>query len=239
KGLKPDAMVWLNSFFYAATLILYVFATKNTTAANAIFLQYTAPIYILILAPFLLQEKFRVGDIFTVAACLLGMSLFFFKTGAAQPTAPNIFEGNIAALTSGVFFGLYFIGLRHRRSVHPNPAISVFYGSVIVVAVMLPFVLSDLPTNVTLADAGAILYLGIFQIGVAYIFFTSGLAGGVRPLDASVIGFIEPMLNPLWVFIVLSETPGKWALLGGIIILLTVGVHTLRQYRATRPAVSA
>ncbi len=239
KGLKPDAIVWLNSFLYAATLSCYVYATKNTTAANAIFLQYTAPIYILILAPFLLSEKFRFGDIFTVAACLIGMSLFFFRPGAAQPTAPNIFEGNVAALASGLFFGLYFIFLRHRRSTHPNPAISVFYGNLIVVVIMLPFVIGSPPTNVSFADAGAILYLGIFQIGIAYIFFTNGLAGGVRTMDASIIGFIEPMLNPFWVFIILGETPGKWALLGGVIILFTVGIHTLRQYRATRPVLSA
>src|SRR5690606_10413559 len=141
-------------------------------------------------------------------------------------------------LASGLFFGLYFIFLRHRRSTHPNPAISVFYGNLIVVVIMLPFVIGSPPTNVSFADAGAILYLGIFQIGIAYIFFTNGLAGGVRTMDASIIGFIEPMLNPFWVFIILGETPGKWALLGGVIILFTVGIHTLRQYRATRPVLS-
>jgi drug/metabolite transporter (DMT)-like permease len=166
------------------------------------------------------------------------MSLFFLETGAAQVTAPNIYAGNIAALASGIFFGLYFIFLRHPRSKHGNPAVSVFYGNIIVVLVMLPLVLNDPPASVTFGDAAAILYLGIFQIGVAYIFFTNGIAGGVRSMDASIIGFIEPMFNPLWVFVILGETPGRWALVGGMIILSSVGLHTFRQYKK-RPAESA
>ncbi len=238
KGLQLNPMVLFNSFLYAATLSCYVYATKNTTAANAIFLQYTAPIYILILAPFLLKEVFQVGDIFTVAACLIGMSLFFLEPGAAQITAPNIYAGNVAALASGIFFGLYFIFLRHPRSKHGNPAVSVFYGNIIVVLVMLPLVLNDPPASVTFGDAAAILYLGIFQIGIAYIFFTNGIAGGVRSMDASIIGFIEPMFNPLWVFVILGETPGRWALVGGVIILSSVGLHTFRQYKK-RPIASS
>ncbi len=237
KGLQLNKMVLFNAFLYAATLSCYVYATKNTTAANAIFLQYTAPIYILILAPFILKEIFQVSDIFTVAACLIGMSLFFLEPGAAQVTAPNIYAGNVAALASGIFFGLYFIFLRHPRSKHGNPAVSVFYGNIIVVLVMLPLVLNDLPKAVTFGDAAAILYLGIFQIGIAYIFFTNGIAGGVRSMDASIIGFIEPMFNPLWVFVILGETPGKWALVGGVIILSSVAFHTFRQYKK-RPMIS-
>lgn len=231
KGLKLDRMVLLNSIFYAATLSFYIYALKNTTAANAIFLQYTAPIYILILAPFVLKEAFQVSDIFTVAACLIGMSLFFFEPGTAQATAPNIYAGNLAGLASGIFFGLYFIFLRHPRSKHGNPAVSVFYGNIIVVLLMLPFVISDPPKTVTFGDAAAILYLGTVQIGIAYLFFTNGIAGGVRSMDASIIGFIEPMFNPLWVFFILGETPGKWALVGGIIILSSVAFHTFRHYK--------
>jgi len=237
KGLKPDGMVLINSILYAATLSFYVYALKNTTAANAIFLQYTAPIYILILAPFLLKEAFQVSDIFTVVACLIGMSLFFLEPGAAQATAPNIYAGNLAGLASGIFFGLYLIFLRHPRSKQGNPAVSVFYGNFIVVLLMLPFVFTDPPKTITIGDAAAILYLGIVQIGIAYIFFTNGIAGGVRSMDASIIGFIEPMFNPLWVFVILGETPGKWALIGGIIILSSVAFHTFRQYKK-RPAIS-
>jgi len=232
KGLKLDKFTLLSSFLYAGTLTCFVYANKNTTAANAIFLQYTAPVYILILAPFILKEKFRASDLITVIFCLAGMSLFFLETpNAENKLATNIFWGNVAALVSGVFFGLYFILLRHPRSLAKNPALSVFYGNIIIVILMLPFILNNSPKAILLNDILAILFLGIFQIGIAYILFTKGIAEGVRSLDASIIGFIEPLLNPVWVFLFLGETPSKWAITGGIIIIFAVSAHTLRQNR--------
>ena len=90
----------------------------------------------------------------------------------------------------------------------------------------------------TLTDAAAVSFLGIFQIGIAYILFIKGVTGGTRPLDASIIGFIEPLLNPVWVFLFVGEQPSNWAILGGAIIIATVVVHTLNQYR-TRPLTKA
>lgn len=234
KGLKPDLFTLLTSLLYAATLSFFVYANKNTTAANAIFLQYTAPIYILVLSPFILKEKFRVSDLITVVVCLAGMSFFFLEEqNASNSLAPNVFLGNIAALLSGVFFGLYFILLRHPRSLSKNPAISVFYGNAIIVFLMLPFLISN-PPNLDVKNLGAIAYLGVFQIGIAYILFTNGIAGGVRSLDASIIGFVEPLLNPVWVFIVVKEKPTVWAIIGGVIILLCVITHTFIQQRANK-----
>ena len=230
KGLRLDAFTLLTSFLYAGTLSCFVYANKNTTAANAIFLQYTAPIYILILAPFILKERFRYSDLITVVVCLAGMSLFFLEPqNAANQLAANVFSGNIAALASGVFFGLYFILLRHPRSLKKNPALSVFYGNIIIVLLMLPLVLNSPPTELNSKDIAAILFLGIFQIGIAYVLFTDGISKGVRSLDASVIGFIEPLLNPIWVFLIVGEKPSGWAILGGIIILAAVIFHTLRR----------
>ncbi len=232
KGLKLDKFTLLSSFFYAGTLTCFVYANKNTTAANAIFLQYTAPIYILILAPFILKEKFRASDLITVIVCLAGMSLFFLETPNAENNlANNIFLGNIAALVSGVFFGLYFILLRHPRSLQKNPALSVFYGNIIIVILMLPLIFNNPPPAIFSNDILAILFLGIFQIGIAYILFTKGVSEGVRSLDASIIGFIEPLLNPIWVFLFIGETPSKWAIIGGIVIIFAVAAHTLRQNR--------
>ena len=95
------------------------------------------------------------------------MTLFFFESpGANAATAPNIFLGNIAGLVSGVFFGLYFIFLRHPRSLAKNPALSVFYGNIFIVLLMLPLIWNDPPSQITFSDAGAILFLGVFQIGV-------------------------------------------------------------------------
>ncbi len=233
KGLKLDGFTLLTSFLYAGTLTCFVYANKTTTAANAIFLQYTAPIYILILAPFVLKEKFRASDLITVVVCLAGMSLFFLEpqTGANK-LASNVFVGNIAALASGVFFGLYFVLLRHPRSLeNKNPAVSVFYGNIIIVLLMLPLILNDPPVQVNSADVLAILFLGVFQIGIAYILFTKGIAEGVRSLDASIVGFIEPLLNPIWVFLVLGERPNQWAILGGAIIMAAVIFHTVKSNR--------
>ena len=225
KGLQLNGFILLKSLLYAGTLSCFVYANKTTTAANAIFLQYTAPIYILILSPFVLKEKFRPADLATVVLCIRGMALFFVDDSQTT-SAPNVFLGNIVALASGVFFGLYILLLRHPAASHDNPAVSVFYGNLIIVAVMLPLILSDPPKAVHASDIAAIMFLGIFQIGLAYILFTTGVAAGVRSLDASIIGFIEPLFNPIWVFIFIGEKPSKWALLGGAIIILTVGFHT-------------
>ena len=230
KGLRIDKFTILSSFLYAGTLTCFVYANKTTTAANAIFLQYTAPVYILILAPFILKEKFRASDLITVIVCLGGMSLFFLEPqNDANKLATNVFWGNVAALVSGVFFGLYFILLRHPKSLQKNPALSVFYGNILIVLLMLPIVLNNPPAQIGSKDILAILFLGIFQIGVAYVLFTHGIAGGVRSLDASIIGFIEPLLNPIWVFLFVGERPSIWAILGGIIIIAAIIFHTIIQ----------
>ena len=238
KGLRLDKFTLLTSFLYAGTLTCFVYANKNTTAANAIFLQYTAPIYILILSPFILKEKFRYADLITVIICLAGMSFFFFEPqNSANKLAADVFTGNIAALASGIFFGLYFVFLRHPRSLQKNPALSVFYGNLIIVLLMLPFLMSNPPQpNVT--DVLAVSFLGVFQIGIAYILFTRGISEGVRSLDASIIGFVEPLLNPVWVFLFVGERPSIWAVLGGAIIISAVIGHTLRQHLEKRRAIA-
>ncbi len=230
KQLKFDWFILFTSLFYAGTLSSFVYANKNTTAANAIFLQYTAPVYILLFAPLILREKFRISDLFTVVLCLTGMSFFFFEApGAENKLAGNLVAGNIAGLISGVCLGLYFIFLRHPRLLKFNPALSVFYGNLIIVVVMLPIIVFN-PQIPTPNDILAISYLGIFQIGIAYLLFTYGVALGVRSLNASIIGFVEPLLNPVWVLIFVGERPSKWAVAGGIIIISTVAVHSLKDY---------
>lgn len=232
KGLRLDWFTFLSALMYAGTLSCFVYANKTTTAANAIFLQYTAPIYILILSPFILKEKFRFPDLITVVFCLAGMSLFFLEPqNAENKLATNVFWGNIAALASGVFFGVYFVLLRHPKSLKLNPAVSVFYGNILIVLLMFPLLSSNPPSYFKTNDILAILFLGVFQIGTAYILFTNGVARGVRALDASIIGFIEPLLNPVWVFLFVGEEPSKWAILGGFIIIITVVAHTIFNNR--------
>lgn len=232
QGLRLNGFTVLSSLLYAGTLSCFAIATKKTTAANAIFLQYTAPVYILLLAPLILKEKFKWTDLLTVIFCLAGMSLFFFDAAPnSQLSAASQFEGNIYALVSGLFFGLYFILLRHPRSLRQNPSVSVFYGNLAAVLLMLPFILAN-PAAWTVQDFLAVGYLGIFQIGLAYFLFTYGISKGVRSLDASIIGFIEPLLNPVWVFFLLGEKPSNWAILGGVTILATVSAQTILSQKA-------
>lgn len=223
-GWKINAFGLLTSIFYAVLLFSFVWATKKTTAANAIFLQYTAPIYILVLAPFFIGEKFHLRDLLTVILCISGMSLFFVgKLGVAD------YQGNIAALVSGLFYGLYVMLLRHERGKGMNPTIAVIYGNLLLAMVTIPSGISAIPV-MTWFDLLCVSFLGIIQIGVAYILFIKGVTLGTRPLDASIIGFIEPLLNPVWVFFFYGERPSNWAILGGAIIVATVMFHTLRQY---------
>lgn len=223
-GLKIDGFGILTSVIYALLLFLFVWATKKTTAANAIFLQYTAPIYILILAPFIIGEKFHLRDLLTVVIVLAGMSLFFVGQLRLED-----YQGNIAALGSGVLLGLYIMLLKHPKADGLNPTITVIYGNLILVLLTAPTGVSAIP-SMTYLDWSAVMFLGVFQIGISYILFIKGVRGGTRPLDASLIGFIEPLLNPVWVFVFVGERPSQWALLGGGIIIAAIAVHTIRQY---------
>ena len=270
QGLRINLFGVLTSIIYATLLFLFVWATKQTTAANAIFLQYTAPIYILVLAPFVIGEKFHWRDLVTVIFCIAGMSLFF--VGKLEVSD---YQGNIAALLSGVFLGLYIMLLKHPKAggsqetgekgqetdsesaatglpssaadtvasnpksriqnpKSPNPVIAVIYGNFLLAFLTLPSGMAAVPV-MTWMDIGCVAFLGIVQIGIAYILFIKGVTGGTRPLDASIIGFIEPLLNPVWVFLFVGEQPSRWALLGGSIIITTVVVHTLIQYRSPPP----
>lgn len=226
-GLRINLFGAVCSVIYATLLFLFVWATKHTTAANAIFLQYTAPIYILILAPFVIGEKFHLRDLVTVIFCLAGMSLFF-----VGDLTIGDYQGNIAALGSGIFLGLYIMLLRHPKAMGMSGTITVIYGNFLLALLTLPSGLAAFPTA-GMMDYAAVGFLGIFQIGISYILFIKGVRGGTRPLDASIIGFIEPLLNPVWVFIFVGERPQKWAIFGGAIIIATVVVHTFVQYRAS------
>ncbi len=232
QGLRINAFGILGSVIYATLLFLFVWATKHGTAANAIFLQYTAPVYILILSPWIIGEKFHLRDLATVVFCIAGMSLFF--VGRLDTTA---YLANIAALGSGIFLGVYIMLLKHPRALGMNSTITVIYGNFLLAVLTVPAGIAAIPT-MTLKDVAAVSILGIVQIGIAYILFIKGVTGGTRPLDASIIGFIEPLLNPVWVFLFIGEQPSAWALLGGTIIIATVAGHTWVQYRSA-PTVTA
>jgi drug/metabolite transporter (DMT)-like permease len=221
EGFGLNVVTCVASVIYAALLLLFVIATKLTTAANAIFLQYTAPIYILLLEPLLYHERYRWQDFIVVACCLAGMSLFFVGKLRAEDV-----EGNLAALGSGICFAAFYLLLRHPRARRVNRASSVIYGNLLLGLLMLPALVAG-AAKLSVRNIEVMAYLGIVQIGVAYTLLTLGVARGVKSLDASIIGYIEPVLNPIWVFLFLHEQPARWALVGGALIIAAVLSHTL------------
>ncbi len=220
-AIKGGWFTILNAIFYSGILILFVVATKLTTAANAIFLQYTAPIYVLLLEPLLLKTKLERINVITIVLCFAGMSLFFVgKISAGHMT------GNLIALLSGVSFAAFLLGLRKNKPEYQFS--SIFWGNVIIAVVCLPEVFNI--SEVLVSDFLMTAFLGIFQIGIAYAFFSYGLKK-VLAIEASLISMIEPVLNPVWVYLGYGEQPSLYAIAGGIIILLTIAGRTLYTER--------
>lgn len=215
-AVRANRYTFLNAFFYAAILILFVVATKLTTAANAIFLQYTAPIYVLIFEPLINKTEYKLINVATIIACFIGMTLFFF----GELTLANQ-TGNIIALLSGIAFAAFLIGMRKNK--HEYQFSTIFYGNILIVLFCLPTMLNLY--TLSLSDFGMVAFLGIFQIGIAYAIFSYGLKK-VLAIEASLIAMIEPVLNPVWVFIWYGESPSAGAIAGGIIIILAIGLRT-------------
>jgi len=215
--LKLNPLALLNSLAYAAVLILFVFATKTTTAANAIFLQSTAPIYVLIFEPLLTKTRWERINILTIAVCLLGMILFFMGD-----LTPGDIKGNIAALLAGIAFATFFLGMKKNDSQYGVS--SIFYGNVIVALICIPFV-TDL-TSISIQDFAMVSFLGVFQIAFAYALFSYGLKR-IIAVEASIISMFEPVLNPIWVLIGYGEMPAFFAAIGGGIIIVAIAIRTI------------
>ncbi|HSB64561.1 MAG TPA: DMT family transporter [Thermoanaerobaculia bacterium] len=228
---RPSRARWRHasaatSLIYALMILSFVSATKMTTAANAIFLQYTGPLYVLAFAPFFLKERFRRVDAVAMAVALAGMSLFF--VGRVDPGA---LTGNLVAVVAGFFFGLVILFLRRDASGDAIP--SVIAGNFLAAALALPFAFG----NLALDGRGIllVLFLGIVQLGISYVLFVRGLTV-VPAAEASLLGMLEPMFNPLWAFLGLGERPSAWALLGGAIVLSAVAARTVFGWKAGDPA---
>ena len=215
--LKLNPLALLNSFAYAAVLILFVIATKTTTAANAIFLQSTAPIYVLIFEPLLTKTKWERINIITIVVCFLGMILFFMGD-----LTPGDIKGNIAALLAGVAFAAFFLGMKKNEPQYGES--SIFYGNVLVALICIPFI-TDM-NSISVQDFAMVSFLGVFQIAFAYSLFSYGLKR-IIAVEASIISMFEPVLNPIWVFIGYGEVPSFYAIIGGIIIMTAITVRTL------------
>jgi drug/metabolite transporter (DMT)-like permease len=236
---------------YAATMVLFVVANKLTTAANTIFLQSTAPLYVLLAGPLLLGERVRRSDVGFMALVAAGMALFFVGHDAPQATAPDPVRGNLIAALSGLAWAGTVLGLRwlgrgpsDRAAAHATDReeataddsaalTTVVAGNVLAFLACLPMALPV--AHAGPADWATIAYLGVVQIGFAYLALASAMPH-VPALEASTLLLVEPALNPVWAFLAHGERPGPLAWLGGGVIVL--GATAKTWFDARRPAVA-
>jgi drug/metabolite transporter (DMT)-like permease len=242
---RPDLGTWPVAAAYAVTLTLYVTSNKLTTAAAAIFLQSTAPLYVLLLGPWLLREPVRRRDLGFMAFLALGLGLFFRDLDPSSATAPDPATGNLLAVGAGLTWALTVVGL--RRLARAEGAVrqagggelgalaAVVYGSLLAFVGLLP---AALPAAPTLADGVIVGYLGIFQIALAYLLLTAGMRR-IQAFEASLLLLLEPVLNPVWAWLVHGEVPGPWTLAGGGVILTATAVRSWLDARWPERALAA
>ncbi|HVT44918.1 MAG TPA: EamA family transporter [Thermoanaerobaculia bacterium] len=194
---------------YAACLTTFVVATKWTSAANAIFLQYSGVVWVLLLAPVLLKEPMRGRDAVAIGVSLCGMTLLF-----VGQLGGGMLAGNLMAVLSSIFFALLVIALRKESGGRAETAVT--WGNVLATVAIFPFIIRDL--HVTPRSAAVLVFLGVFQIALAYVLFVRGLRH-VTATQASLTAMLEPVANPIWVFLFLGERPASFAVVGGAIVL--------------------
>lgn len=221
--LKKPKFTWslyqvLGAVSYASMAITFVAATRLTTSANAVLLQYTAPIYVAILGSFILKEKTKLKDWITIAITLTGIVLFFIDSFSLGGTL-----GNILALLSGFCFALFIVCSRQQKE--GSPMETILLGNIVTAIICMPFAFS---AEFDAASVIGIVSLGIIQFGIPYVLYGIAIKH-VKALDAVMIAVIEPILNPVWVLIFLGEKPGIWSLVGGIIVLAAVTYNCIQS----------
>ncbi len=243
--LRKPRFTWsatqiLCALSYSATMIGFVLANKLTTAANAILLQYSAPLYAAFFAALFLGEKTHWFDWLTIGVVVGGMALFFLdKLSFVNPA------GDIIAAASGVAFALAIVLLRKQKE--GSPLESFLLSHFITFLIASPFLWQSITETVgaqggpasalsfssALPGIGAVLFLGVFQIGLPSIFLSYGVRH-VTALQSLLIAVLEPIFNPIWVLIFLGEKPGIYAMIGGAIILAAVTGRSVLTTISTR-----
>ena len=206
---------------YVGTQIFFIMATKLTTAANAIFLQYTLPIYIVFFGYWFLNERPQRADWISLIIIFAGLFLFF-----GDDLNFDGFTGNILAIVSGMAMALLMLCMRKQKD--GTPANTILLGNIIGAVIGLPFLFQE---SYSLQNLSIIAYLGIFQIGLSFVLYSIAIKQ-VQALEATLILTLEPILNPLWVFLVIGETPGKLALIGGMFVIGAVTARAVVSARA-------
>ena len=201
---------------YACTVIAYVVGNKLTTAANVILLQYTAPIYVALFGSWFLNERAHLFDWVVILISIGGMVLFFLD----ELTFGGLW-GNVISVFSGITFGAMILLLRKQKS--GSPLESVLLGNMLVALVMLPFMFESMPDMRSWMGLGL---LGTFQLGLSYVLYSIAIKR-VTALEGILVPIIEPVLNPVWVFLLVGERPGPWAIAGGIVIFVTISIRSV------------
>jgi drug/metabolite transporter (DMT)-like permease len=203
-------------FAYAATTLLYVQANKHTTAASAIFLQSTSPLFILLLAPLLLGEHATRRDIVQMAVMGAGLGLFFLGMDRPSATAPNPALGNLLAAICAVTWAFTVMGYRWLAARGASVAAAAVSGNI--TAAIFALVMAQPLSAGRPADWAVVVFLGVCQLGIPYLFLARAVPQ-VRALEVGLFLLIEPVLNPIWAWLVHGETPGPATLVGGAVIL--------------------
>lgn len=205
---------------YSTMITAFVIANKLTTAANAIILQFTAPIWVAILSVWILKERIRWYDIVAIFSVAVGMVLFFLDDMSGGNWA-----GNMVAIGSGIALAGVTISLRFQKD--EKPVETTLLGHLITAVIGIPFLIG---LSYTTGDLLGLFVLGTFQVGIAYIFYSLAVKH-LTALESILIMFWEPILNPIWVFLIAGERPGPISLVGGVIVLGTVIARSLLANR--------
>jgi DME family drug/metabolite transporter len=240
---RPTGKALAVSLAYALTMVLFVLANKLTTSASTIFLQDASPLYILLLGPWLLHEPIRRRDLGFMAALGAGLCLFFVGLDQASATAPNPLRGDLLAILSGLFWALTVVGFRFlgrgagdagAAGESGGGATAAVLGNALACLFCLPAALPLREVAAARPADWAILgYLGIFQVGVAYVFLTRALEE-VPAFEAALLLLLEPVLNPIWSWLVHGERPSPWSFAGGGVILMATVVKSWLDVRGRK-----
>lgn len=204
---------------YSFTMLLFVYANKHTTSANAILLQYGAPVYVMLLSGIMLGERPLPEQIGALVAIVFGMGLFF-----ADSLSLGHLMGDVAAVMAGITFAIHILFMRRQKEGSPLESLLLGHALTAVVALAISVFL---PSPVMSGQAlAAVLGLGIVQIGFAALLFSYAIKR-VSAIQSSLIAIIEPALNPVWVFIAIGEKPTGHAIVGGVIIIAAVVVSSV------------
>ena len=214
-GFTADRRSLAGGAALCLTLTCFVAANKLTTAANSIVLQFTAPMFIVVFSALYMKKRFSRADVLAVVLTMAGISLFF-----VDQLTPGHLAGNCVAIFAGMAFACYYMSLEGASESQRMSAILIAHGLTFLVGLPFTFVY---PPELSAAPVACILVLGVVQLGIPYVLLGRA-SGACPPLACSLLGAVEPLLNPVWVFIFDGEAPGLWALIGGVVVVATITV---------------